>query len=58
MASGAPHVEPTQVSANLKALLCGHCTEGVESETRQAASFLMDLVFQWLLSNSLKQGFD
>lgn len=48
----------TQVSTNLKVLLRGPCTEGGESETRQSARFLMDLVFQWLLSNSLKQGFD
>lgn len=42
---------------NVKILLRGPCSEGGESETRQSAHFLMDLVFQWLLSSSLKQGF-
>lgn len=45
----------TWVSTELQVLLC---TGGGESEKRQSARFLMDLVFQWLLSYSLKQGFD
>lgn len=49
-----PRGPGTWMSTKLQVLLC---TEGRESETRQPARFLMDLVFQWLLSYSLKQGF-